>query len=181
MQVGDTVQVRFTKWGGTPHWEMVGEYLGADEYGHWVGARPPTQMTRPGRSVTFERHFVGLFPYDGWYAATFYEWADIPESHDVYVDVSSVPEWSAPSTPDGTLVVSLVDLDLDVVREWSGNVFVDDADEFAEHQVALAYPGPVIAAAQAAASELSQAVQARTEPFGEVGAGWLRRLMGTPV
>lgn len=170
MEVGRSVAVRFTKWGGGAHWEMVGEYLGSDEYGHWYGARPPTRMWRPGREVTFERHFVGLFPHDGWYAATFYEWADIPESHDVYVDIATVATWDGSS-------VTLVDLDLDVVREWSGNVFVDDEDEFAEHQVALAYPPDVVAAAEASCAAVVAAVRAGAEPFGAVGRAWLQRLM----
>lgn len=164
------MQIRFTKWGGGAHWELPGAYLGSDEYGHWVGSRPPTVMTRPGRTVTFERHFVGLFPYDGWYAATFYEWADMPESHDVYVDISTVPEWHGAT-------VTLVDLDLDVVREWAGKVFVDDEDEFADHQVALGYPADVVRAAEASAAAIADAVRARAEPFGEVGRGWLAQLM----
>lgn len=169
---GDAVRVRFTKWGGGAHWEMTGEYLGADEYGHWVGARPPTVMTRPGRTATFDRHLVGLFPHDAWWAATFYEWADFPGSFDVYVDISTVATWTDSE-------VTLVDLDLDVVREWGGNVFVDDEDEFAEHRIALGYPAEVSAAAEAACAAVLAAVSARAEPFGEVGRGWLERFQAS--
>lgn len=162
--------MRFRKWDGTPHWEMDGVYLGADEHGQWVGARPPTQMSRPGRSVTFHRHFVGVFPYDAWWAATFYEWEDHVDSHDVYVDVTTVPVWQGAT-------VTLVDLDLDVVREWSGTVFVDDEEEFAEHQVRLDYPAEVIAAARRSATAVADAVTHGCEPFGTVGQAWLARLM----
>ena len=83
-------------------------------------------------------------PYHGWWAATFYEWEDHPDSHDVYVDVTTVPVWDGPT-------VTMIDLDLDVVREWSGDVFIDDEDEFADHRQRLGYPAEVVVAAPAAA------------------------------
>ena len=52
---------------------------------------------------------------------------------DVYVDITTVPVWL-----DGpTRAVTAVDLDLDVVRGWTGRVWVDDEDEFAAPAGAL--------------------------------------------
>ena len=56
-----------------------------------------------------------------------------PVPCEVYVDITTVPVWS--TQPDG-VTVTAVDLDLDVVRGWSGRVWVDDEDEFADP------PGP---------------------------------------
>ncbi|MFC7720007.1 DUF402 domain-containing protein [Nonomuraea recticatena] len=96
-----------------------------------------------------------LFPRDEWWVALFND-----EGHkiDVYVDVTTVPEWR-----DGA--VTMVDLDLDVVRTKEGRVFVDDEDEFAEHQVLLGYPPEVIAQAEAATRGLVKAVTDRVPPF----------------
>ena len=51
----------------------------------------------------------------------------------VYVDVTAPPTWSGAT-------VTAIDLDLDVVRELDGRVWVDDEDEFAEHQVFYVLP-----------------------------------------
>ena len=40
--------------------------------------------------------------------------------------------------------VTAVDLDLDVVRGWTGRVWVDDEDEFADHRVRFGYPADVV-------------------------------------
>ena len=69
----------------------------------------------------------------------------------------------------------MVDLDLDVVLTRDGNLFVDDEDEFAEHQVALGYPPEVVALAEHWRDRVLAAVAAGDEPFASVGHEWLRR------
>ena len=172
---GEAVAVRFSKWGGAPHWEMDGCYLGADEHGHWVGARPPVMLARPGRTVADERHLVGLFPHGAWFVVTFYERTEpaLPEHVELYVDITTVPQWERTSAG---LTVRMVDLDLDVFRTWTGDVVVDDEDEFAEHRVSLGYPDDVAAAAQGSCAEVAAAVRARAEPFGTTGTVWLTEL-----
>jgi protein associated with RNAse G/E len=179
MTSGEAVAVRFTKWDGGPHWEMDGRYLGADEHGHWVGARPPVMLERPGRSVAEERHLVGLFPHDGWFAVTFYERTEpvLPEHVELYVDITTVPRWERTSAG---MTVRMVDLDLDVYRTWTGEVVVDDEDEFAEHRVSLGYPDDVIRAAERSCAAVAVAVSAREEPFG-TGAAWFAKLAELPT
>ena len=67
----------------------------------------------------------------------------------------------------------MVDLDLDVVR-WrdSGSVEVIDEDEFAEHQVAYAYPDHVVANARGAADHLAARLSTH-EPFAHAYQRWL--------
>ena len=65
----------------------------------------------------------------------------------MYVD-ATVPPTGSGST------VAACDLDLDVVRELDGRVWVDDEDEFAEHQVSSGDPSEVTAAAQASCARL---------------------------
>jgi protein associated with RNAse G/E len=61
-------------------------------------------------------------------------------------------------------VVTMIDLDLDVIKRRDGTVFIDDEDEFAEHQVKYAYPADVIATARQTCDWLVQAVSTE-EPF----------------
>ena len=62
-----------------------------------------------------------------------------------------------------------------MVRWRDGRVEVLDEDEFAEHQVQLGYPAELISQARQTCDWLVEAVSSRTEPFGQVGAGWLAR------
>jgi hypothetical protein len=80
-------------------------------------------------------------------------------------DDGTGPEWE----------VTMVDLDLDVVLTREGHLFVDDEDEFAEHQVELGYPAEVVALAERWRDLVLSAVAAGDEPFGTVGHEWLRR------
>jgi protein associated with RNAse G/E len=74
------------------------------------------------------------------------------------------------------IVVRCVDLDLDVIRRADGTWYVDDEDEFAEHQVALGYPPEVVAGAEAARDEVWAAAHAGTGAFDGRSEEWLARL-----
>lgn len=165
--------MQYTKWGGGKHWYVPSTYLGADEHGHWVGAGAGTVIERPGRRVAVQRSFVGLFPYDGWFTPTYYESTEPAIEPHTYVDISTVPIWQRTL---GGLVVTMVDVDLDVIRFWDGTVIVDDEDEFAEHQVSLAYPPDLVAAAERSCRAVERAVGASQGPFGGTADAWLARL-----
>jgi hypothetical protein len=167
------VRVVFRKWGDRPHWEYDALRLGDDEHGTWLGAAAGTRLSRPGAAFTAPGHFVSLVPRDKPFVATFYDpgWAEVLETGvDVYVDITTVPRW------DGARV-RMVDLDLDVVRGWTGRVWVDDEDEFADHRVRWGYPGDVVRLAATSCDAVHAAVTAGLPPYdGVVGAGWLTRL-----
>jgi protein associated with RNAse G/E len=111
---------------------------------------------------------VVLIPHDAWWVATMYgDDADRPV--DVYVDISTPSTW----TDDE---IRTVDLDLDVIRDPDGRVWVDDEDEFAEHQRSLGYPADVIAAAETSCAEVLEAVRDLSGPFAGVHLDWLARL-----
>jgi len=183
---GDPIRVEVTKWGDRPHWRFDGVWLGSDEYGEWLGFPEGTHNARPGFAFDSEVDAVTLVPHEGHWIATFQApgiWCDL------YVDIST------PGTWDGD-VLRAVDLDLDVIRMapespadsprrtsapqnqragW-GEVFIDDEDEFLEHQVAYGYPADVIAAARASADELKVAVEARLAPYDGRHLAWLKEL-----
>jgi hypothetical protein len=168
---GDGVLVRYTKWGGGQHWTLTGHRLGEDEHGVWVAVPIGTVASRPGSAFAAERHHVILFPPDVPCTAAFYQPlpGDGGDQIETYVDISTVPEWR-----DGE--VTMVDLDLDVIRFADGSVVVDDEDEFAEHQVALGYPPEIVALAEQSCAARLAEVRAGTPPYGGVGAAWLRRV-----
>lgn len=183
MEPGTLIRCEMTKWGGRQHWQSVGIYLGEDEHGEWVGYPKGTHNHRPGHEFHSAAACVTLVQPDRWHLPTFQApgiWCDL------YIDVTT------PATWDGH-VLRAVDLDLDVIRlpdplpplesaPWEtppagpGEVFVDDEDEFAEHQVALGYPAEVIGAAQISCDEVLAAVRAGLPPYDGTHARWLDEL-----
>ena len=183
MEPGTAIRCEMTKWGDRRHWEFDGVYLGADEHGEWLGFPEGTLNRRPGLELVSEVDAVTLVPPASWYAATFHApgiWCDL------YIDIATPGEW------DGT-VLRAVDLDLDVIRRSAtkpisnkttppnlaagpGEVFVDDEDEFAEHQVAYGYPAEVIGRAQTSCDELVESVRAGLPPYDGTHRRWLTTL-----
>lgn len=166
----DPVRVAFTKYDGSLHWHHTMMLLGEDDHGVWLGARPGTTARKghDGPVVTTAHTIIQLFPRDGWWAAQFF---DAPKRHDLYCDITTPPRWPHPGE------VTMVDLDLDVVRERGKPAKLVDEDEFAEHQVRYAYPPDVVAQAQAAAQWLLEAVASGSGPFGGAHRHW-RELFG---
>jgi uncharacterized protein len=167
LRPGDAVAVRFTKWGGGAHWEFPVTLLGADDLGTWCGAPAGTWLERPGASFASAFAWVTLFPHHLPWAASYYDSVDQPIS--VYVDVTTPAVWDGP-------LVTMVDLDLDVIRTRDGDLLLDDEDEFDEHRVTLGYPADVVALARRTADELMTAAATGHEPFGPAGSRWLARL-----
>lgn len=156
-----------TKWGDRPHWAYDGVYLGADEHGEWVGFPAGTRYRRPGMDFVGRHDGVMLVPADGApYLAAF----NGPEATaKMYVDITTVPAW------EGS-VVRAVDLDLDVVVLQDGTTFLDDEDEFVEHQSAFGYPPDVVAMAERTAQEVLAAATARRAPYDGTAERWLAGL-----
>lgn len=181
---GAFVRVRATKWGGRPHWEFDGRWLGSDVHGDWVGFPAGTAFARPGNAFTATWRSVSCFPRAGW-AAGFN--AGHPRGLGTYVDLATVPEWRADdsgatgprrSTGSRVWTVSYVDLDLDVVERAGAPAFIDDEDEFAEHAVEFGYPAELVARVRADADAVLGAVRRREAPFdGATAARWLGELV----
>lgn len=172
LRPGDLIQVQMTKWDGRPHWSFDSLYLGRDDHGTWLGFPRGTHMTRPGAGYVSPTDQLGLVPPSSWpvsergWLATFHGPGG-PLA--VYVDVTAPPTWS-----DST--VTVCDLDLDVVRELDGRVWVDDEDEFAEHQVSLGYPSEVIGAARASADRLVRLLGGGHPPYDGSAGAWFEVL-----
>lgn len=155
------------KWGGLPHWEMPADLLGTDDLGTWLGTGPGHTMIRPGGAVSFAYRTVTVVAPNRPYVAFFFERAPTAEFA-VYVDVTTEPRC------DGS-AINVVDLDLDVVRDWDGAVRVLDRDEFARHRLALGYPEEIVDLARRTCREVQAMLRSPREPFGGAGARWLAR------
>ncbi|HEY0618989.1 MAG TPA: DUF402 domain-containing protein [Kribbella sp.] len=149
------VRVVYRKYDQRLHWHQWMKYLGEDQYGVWLGA-PPNSVSQRGAEpeVSHSQAHVQLFPRDQWFTAIF---NDEPRRTEIYCDISTPVTF-------GETEFTMIDLDLDVVKRRDGTIYVDDEDEFAEHQVLFGYPADVIAAAQSSCDRLVQAV-ATEEPF----------------
>jgi uncharacterized protein len=149
------VRVVYRKYDEKLHWHQWMQYLGEDQYGVWLGA-PPNSVSQRGEELELhhEQAHVQLFPRDRWFTAIF---NDEPRSTEIYVDVTTPVEFSDDQ-------VTMIDLDLDVIRKRDGTVFIDDEDEFTDHQVKYGYPADVIEQARTTADWLVTAV-ASEEPF----------------
>ena len=163
---GDAVRVLMTKWPDRPHSEFTGTYLGADQHGDWVGARAGTTCRRSGNTYAARSDWVTLLTETTWWRAGFY---DPTPPTATYVDIATPSAW------DGA-AVTCVDLDLDVVLQFSGEVLVADEDEFEEHRTTLGYPDDVVARALDAALWVRGALEAGLAPFDGSHLPWLARL-----
>ncbi|NEW75509.1 DUF402 domain-containing protein [Streptomyces rhizosphaericus] len=167
----DLVSVNYRKFDGSLHWNLRMRRLGEDEHGVWLGLPGGGVMRKGyGPMVPIACAHVVLLPRDAWWTAAFNA---PPRETEIYCDIATPPEWLSSHE------VSMVDLDLDVIRKRTdGSTLMDDEDEFAEHQVRYGYPAKVIAEAEAAGRWLMDAVDGRTEPFGNASRAWLAMVDG---
>ena len=171
------MRIQYLKHPDTPHWShdpMVA--LGEDEHGLWFGSTAETWLQKGEVAVPRTLHekgfrsphpFVQLIVPDGWWTLV-YNGTGRDISH--YVDVVT-PAIVTPAS------ITLVDLDLDVIRSQEGDVTIDDEDEFLVHLEQLGYPPFWVDKARTTAAELLIRLERRDEPFAETCAKWRRRLI----
>ena len=165
----EMVLVRYTKFDGSLHWHFAMQPLGKDEHGVWLGAPDGPPVQRGDERPIISPAFALLIPRSDWWTAVWNAGAGTPPFHyEVYLDIATPARWEPRR-------VTMVDLDLDVVRELSGECSIRDEDEFAEHTVAYGYPPDVVASARRSADLLLARVSIRDEPFDRVGPGYLER------
>jgi hypothetical protein len=174
---GCAVRVVARKWPDRPHWEHDARLLGEDEHGVWVGAPAGTSLTRPGRSLVTDQAQVTLIPRSAASMATFYAPGGFSPV-DVYVDMTTEPRWSGAST--GRATVTAVDLDLDVMRGWTGRVWVDDEDEFAQARARWAYPTELVRLAVTSCEAVHAALDAGRPPYDGSAERWLEAMRTAP-
>ena len=145
-------------------------FLAEDEFGRWSFTPPgSTVHNRKGDEewtatigVGTEAGFLWLMPRDEWFYAG---WWRRPDWEQLAVDACTIP-----SLTDG--LWTWTDLELDVCRDATGKVWVEDEDEFDESLAA----GFIDTASEAAARNVTDTIVTRLTdriaPFD--GTGWAR-------
>ena len=116
---GTPLTFRWRKWDGGEHWLHECIYLGADEWGDWLGQLPGWSSVRPGREVVPRHPSVTLLPPSGDFAFTHNA---SPARTKIYIDLAWDLRWDK-GEPRG------IDMDLDVVEHEDVGIFIDDRDE----------------------------------------------------
>ncbi len=158
----ETVAVRKIKRpDGTALWR--GYVVANDEFGTWIFTprNSTIESTKDGKTETKtwpENDVLALMPTDDWYMAVWWTGGE----HDITVDISKPPmfinkEWK------------WIDLETDLIRTVTGDVLVEDEDEFEEACEA----GHISADERDAAIKMTESMESnlrhRIEPFGLVG------------
>ena len=163
------MSLQFFKYPDIPHWrheDLV--VLGEDEYGMWVGCEPGSEQQKGSGPITMtSRPWVFCSVPDAWWSLVFN--GQLPKTH--FLDIITPP------TINGTRI-EMVDLDLDVVRTAAGEVYVDDEDEFLDHQKLYGYPPWMIDKARTTTAELAIAVERNDEPFNQTCRTWFDTCFG---
>jgi uncharacterized protein len=170
--VADVVRVRYSKYDGRAHRDYPARRLGAGGHGTWLGVGAGTASVYHGGPSVERIPFVLLVPPHAWWTAMF---NPPPRTSEIYCDITTPAVW------EGDHTVSLVDLDLDVVRRRGGGGRVEllDEDEFEAHRIEFGYPDEVVAHARGAASWLRVAVADGTEPFATAYRAFLAQMAGS--
>jgi protein associated with RNAse G/E len=152
-----TIPVCSTKFDGSLHYRYNTSLIDA--------AAPLTLHLCPGTPIVSYRgatvathHSLQLYWPDrlynlhvSWYA----DWR--PRMH--YVNIATPASWH-------TGVLEFIDLDLDVIwRAQTGQVELDDEDEFMLHQARFGYPAELIAQCQHSSAAVQDLIARRVYPF----------------
>jgi protein associated with RNAse G/E len=165
------VSVHSTKYDGSLHYRYNTTLVHEEANALMLYMQPGTPIESYRGSMIAEYHNLQIYWSDrrynlhvSWYA----EWR--PLNH--YVNVATPAVWN-----DGTL--NFIDLDLDVIwRSSTGEVILDDEDEFALHQVHFGYPSHLIEQSLRSSLEVRQLIAQRSYPFDGSLHAW--RPNGSP-
>lgn len=182
---GTLMIFQWRKWDGSPHWANEEVYLGADEWGDWIGQPAGWRSTRPGREFIASSADVTLIPRsDAAHGAD--HAVTVHRRHDkgmrIYIDLGWDIRWADAADVDPAtgwpIVATGIDMDLDVVRvAGERGTWVDDRDEWAEHSIRYGYPADIMTHLEALTLELEDKVRAQVPPFDDATAdAWLDRL-----
>ena len=165
-----SIEVRVFKWPRRPTNVAVAQFLGEDTFGRWLGIAKGAAWWAADRSRSgvFEASLVKLVPSGTFWTVCFH-----PSDPVVDVDIVLPVQW----VDD---VLEEVDLELDILRNADGRVYVRDQDKFGQVGAAWAMPDDIVAQAEATCEQMRRWVERGDEPFGEVGRAWLARFLREP-
>ena len=142
-----------TKYDGTIHYRYQVEVVAESKETIALYRKPGVEVESYRGKGVGQNHMLILF-YKNRYHNVVISWnADwLPDMH--YLNITSPAEWDTRS-------VSSVDLDLDLIRRATGEVFVDDEDEFEQHIDRFHYPKELVDRCRGELARLQVAMQER--------------------
>lgn len=163
------IEVHIYKWPHRPTNITQAYLIGEDSFGKWIGvaAGDPWWAADGTKSGVFIEPLVKVFPVNTFWTACFY-----PGDNSIDVDISLPVRWV-----DGG--VEEVDLELDVLCSASGQITVRDQDKFQHIRDEHGLPPEIARQAEDACSHVCGMIERRDEPFGSVGATWLKQFLAT--
>jgi len=166
------VTVQFYKNPDILHWGFEGGFwLGEDEWGRWIGVPTGTRRWK-GDQVVRDTRVPAVFcaPRDGWWHLHYSGQNDFSD-YMLFIDIVTPPVWVSPNRYE------MIDLDLDIGVTMDDKVVVEDEDEFEIHQVEFGYTTEMIERARSETERILDALHNSSEPFFDVAAAWLRRML----
>lgn len=154
--------LRYLKWPDYLHYEVEVVVLDEDRDGLWLLIEQGAAVDHgPKGAFAVRAPQIVLVPEEEMWTARWFRRADRGlggrvDNYACYIDITTV----AVRQED---VVELVDLDLDVIRTWDGEVMLLDEDEFLENK--SEYPSDLAAAAVDAADDVMTQLHRRAPPF----------------
>lgn len=144
---GTPIRILSTKYDGSLHYDYWGRLIDQHDGVIRVVTDEGTAMRGYRGDGAFRTTMTQLFFTDRWYNV-FHNYAPVGRlGMHWYANIGT------PARIEGD-TLHWVDLDLDLMDTRDRGLFVDDEDEFAEHQVRMSYPPEVIERARAALDEL---------------------------
>ena len=166
-----TIEIHGFKWPHRPTTIALASVLDEDPFGVWLGI---TQGDRwwaadGSHAGVFTYSFVKLVPRNTFWSACFH-----PIKYAVDIDIILPVYWRGH-------ILEEVDLELDIVRSFDGNVWIRDQDTFARLRTEGNMPYDIAAEAEHTCYQMRSMVEEACEPFGSVGFSWLAQFLKTTI
>ncbi|GAB4213838.1 MAG: hypothetical protein OHK0022_51480 [Roseiflexaceae bacterium] len=157
--------VHSTKYDGSLHYRYTSRVVREEPGVLILYSAPGTTYDSYRGQLLATRHSLEILWPDRFYNLHV-SWRDDWQPHNHYINIATPATWN-----DG--VARFVDLDLDVIwRAATGEIILDDEDEFALHQVRFGYPPDLIARCWQAADEVRDLIARRVAPFDGTQHHW---------
>lgn len=161
------IEARLFKWPHRPTTVAIVRLLGEEHFGRWLGVARGDPWCSADRSQSgiFMESLVKLVPNNTFWTVCFH-----PVDPVVDVDIVLPVRWEGD-------VLEEVDLELDILRNADGRVYVRDQDKFEQMRVTGSMPDEIVTQAVATCEQIRDLVEHDVEPFGSVGQKWLSHFL----
>ena len=157
-QIPTPLTIRSSKYDGSFHYEYSGDLIESirhNELGHiWKCRIKQDSMIQSYRGTLEARASITAYFFERqWFNILVPEMPIGRRQMTAYANVST-PAYVRHQLGGDAYVLDWIDLDLDLIQLETGDVLIDDEDEFLEHQLSMRYPQWLIDASQSGLDKL---------------------------